>query len=185
MQKNCCMGYGHSGGQRRKSYASWATTAVRPGRQSQCALVVSPMPMSCMVVPHIPATPTWGTRCCPYPWERVTTLRAWGSVTATCNVRKVLTPEWCAVHPSCGREWSSTSSCYQDRPARARGRIILETCQTFTIVLVYLSEPYQKTGFVILCRRITSSVMADFLNKFFFYYLSTRILHGSKWLWHL
>ena len=30
---------------------------------------------------------------------------------------------------------------------------------------VYLSEPYQKTGFVVLYRRIATSVMAGFLNK--------------------
>ena len=32
-------------------------------------------------------------------------------------------------------------------------------------VPIYLSEPYPKAGFVVLCRRIALSVMADFLNK--------------------
>ena len=32
-------------------------------------------------------------------------------------------------------------------------------------MLVYLSEPYEKIGFVVLYRRIATSVMADFLNK--------------------
>ena len=35
--------------------ARWATTIARPGRQSQRALVVPPMPTFCAVVPHIPA----------------------------------------------------------------------------------------------------------------------------------
>ena len=33
------------------------------------------------------------------------------------------------------------------------------------IVPVYLSEPYQNIGFVVLYKRIASSVMAGFLNK--------------------
>ena len=32
-------------------------------------------------------------------------------------------------------------------------------------VPVYLSEPYQKIGFVVLYKRIASSVMAGFLSK--------------------
>ena len=30
---------------------------------------------------------------------------------------------------------------------------------------IYLFEPYQKTGFLVLCKRIASSVMVGFLNK--------------------
>ena len=37
--------------------------------------------------------------------------------------------------------------------------------QIFTTVPVYLSEPYQKIGFIVLCKRIASSVMATFSNK--------------------
>ena len=32
-------------------------------------------------------------------------------------------------------------------------------------MLVHLFEPYQKTSFIILCKRIASSVMGGFLNK--------------------
>ena len=32
-------------------------------------------------------------------------------------------------------------------------------------VPVYLSNPYQKTGFVVLCKRITSTLLAGYLNK--------------------
>ena len=53
-----------------------------------------------------------------------------------------------------------------DRPAHARGGIIPETLLDFHVRADYLSNPYQKTGFVVLCRRIALSVMAGFLNKF-------------------
>ena len=55
-----------------------------------------------------------------------------------------------------------------DRPARAHGGIIPETSQIFMTVLVYLSEPYQNIGIVVLCWRIALSVMAGFLNKVIF-----------------
>ena len=47
-----------------------------------------------------------------------------------------------------------------------------------------MPEPYQKIGFF-LCRRITSSVMASFLNKAILLLFSAQKLHGSNWPWHL
>ena len=43
--------------------------------------------------------------------------------------------------------------------------LFIKPHRIFTTVPVYLSKPYQKTGFAILCKRITLRVMAGFLNK--------------------
>ena len=52
-----------------------------------------------------------------------------------------------------------------DRLALARVGIIPKTLPNFQIVPVYFYKPYQKIGFVVLCKRIASSVMAAFLSK--------------------
>ena len=74
-------------------------------------------------------------------------------MTATRKVRESWTPNDapCAVR--------------HDRLAQARGGIIPETLSNFQTVPIYFYEPYQNTGFIVLCRRIASSVMACFLSK--------------------
>ena len=165
MYKNYRMAYGYWGGQCRKPCARCATTTAWPSQWSQCTLVVPPMPTSLTMVPPIPTSATLGIRCCPHKWEGTTTLCLWGPMTATCNVRGVSALEWHAVHPLHGRGSPNACGRRHGRPACACRRIIPEIPQIFTTMPVYLSEPYQKTGFIILCRRITSSVMAGFLNK--------------------
>ena len=46
---------------------------------------------------------------------------------------------------------------------------------------IYLYEPYQKIGFVVLCKRIASSVMACFLNIVVLLLPQCMNIAGSKW----
>ena len=74
----------------------------------------------------------------------------------------------------------------QPRPPSpcTRGNNSWNPAKIFTNMPVYLSEPYQKTSFVVFCRRITSSAMVGFLNKVVLLLCQWWILHGSKWWWH-
>ena len=127
--------------------------------------MVPPMPALSAVVPYILAAPIQGTRYYPNPWEGATTLCTLGLTTSTRTVHRVLAPEWWAMHLPCGSGSSSARSCRHNRLARARGRIIPKTPLDFHNLARLLVEPYPKIGSVVLCGRITSSVIVDFLNK--------------------
>ena len=57
LQKNYRTACRRWGGQRRKLYVRWATTAARPSWQSQRALMVPPLRTSRAVLSYISAVP--------------------------------------------------------------------------------------------------------------------------------
>ena len=124
LHKNWRTAYGNWGGQHRKPFAHYVTTAAAPGWRSLCTLVVPLLPTSCTMVPYISTATTRGTRYCPHPWDGVITLRARGSATATRNVPRVPVLDWRTVCPPHGRGSPSSRSC-------ARRGIILETLSNF------------------------------------------------------